>query len=506
MEFETPKSVKKEPGSLPGEKKPEEAREEGVVYVMPEKFRKQKSKAGGKSKGPPMFVTILILAGIVLVGGGIGFYYWAQKYYQPAAPPVAEPTQPEVPIEAPTTTPARITPSPEETLKAEVKDEQGLVSYAEFYLPEGALTYGTRLKLTAQEAPEETTYKDYKVIGALYKITPHEVTLYKECNLNIYYEEKLIQPRWEKDLVLAYFKDELWTELDSEVNLETNIMKISFKKLIPAETIALVINKKKMVPAEGFVIAPHIPMSQDSDNDGLTDVEEVIYLTSPQNPDSDVGGGTDGEEIIKLMDPNKPGEQRLATSGLIRVYTNPTFYYSIFYPTSWLVRAIPETGNKEVLIITSTGEFFSITIEDNLEELSVLEWYLRQAPGVDEQTLTKTKVAGHDALWSPDHLTIYIAREDKVYILSYNTGTEEKANFKTTFEMIIASFQFVEKPKAHPERTLVQYPDSSTVYLIEDGKKRAFKSGEAFEALGYKWTDIVKISLDETYPDGEPLE
>lgn len=44
-----------------------------------------------------------------------------------------------------------------------------------------------------------------------------------------------------------------------------------------------------------------------------------------------------------------------------------------------------------------------------------------------------------------------------------------------------------------------------TVYLIEDGKRRAFQSAQVFEVLGYKWPDVVNVSREELelHPRGE---
>ncbi len=47
--------------------------------------------------------------------------------------------------------------------------------------------------------------------------------------------------------------------------------------------------------------------NKDSDNDGLSDWEEVLWKTNPNNPDTDGDGTTDGEEIKQGRDPLKPG-------------------------------------------------------------------------------------------------------------------------------------------------------------------------------------------------------
>jgi len=205
--------------------------------------------------------------------------------------------------------------------------------------------------------------------------------------------------------------------------------------------------------------------------------ERKIELGKINNPDTDADGISDGQEILNLTNPLE-GEFQLATSGLINVYTNTTYAYSFFYPSSWLARAIPETGNQEVLVITNTGEFFSITVENNPERLSPAEWYLRQSPNIEEDLLYSVVINEQTAVWNPERSTVYITKDDRVYILSYNIGTEREANFKTTFRMMINSFRFVTQPQGRPDGTLISYPDQPEVYLIQNGQKRAFASGE----------------------------
>lgn len=47
------------------------------------------------------------------------------------------------------------------------------------------------------------------------------------------------------------------------------------------------------------------PKKKDTDEDGLSDREEVrVYATDPRNPDSDGDGYKDGEEVTHFYDPN----------------------------------------------------------------------------------------------------------------------------------------------------------------------------------------------------------
>jgi hypothetical protein len=63
----------------------------------------------------------------------------------------------------------------------------------------------------------------------------------------------------------------------------------------------------------------------------------------------------------------------------------------------------------------------------------------------------------------------------------------------------------VKSSKSHPDGTLIKYPDSHAVYLIENKKKRPFSSAESFIRKGYNWDRIITISKKEKYRTGEYL-
>ena len=520
--------------------------EKEIIRVMADKFRKSKPKKSKSGKKKGNLLIILLVVVILIIAGGLGYYFWAEDYFQKSAvpetitkpidteleePPIelVEPIEEEIIIKEPVL-------SPVQTLRDELQNaETGVViSWAEIYLPEGAVETDINLEIKGELASEESE-GDYKIIGGLYQVSSQkietnidivlpdieteeetkidieteddfDVIFKKTANLRIFYSQDLIEDTWEQDLVLGYFKDNFWTPLSSSLDIEANTLSIDID-LLPSKILAVIVAKEKITPKiEMFQIAPEIQSSLDTDSDGLTDVEERLYRTEVNNPDSDADTTPDGQEILKLTDPNQQTEgSQLAASGLINVYTNQTYSYSFFYPSSWLARALPETNNQEVLVITNTGEFFSITIENNPEELSPIEWYLRQSPSVDKSLLYSTIINNQEAVWNQEHLTLYISKDSRVYILSYNVGTERKANFKTSFELMINSFQFVVQPQGRADGTLVQYPDQPEVYLIESGKKRAFVSGEIFERIGFKWEDIIEIPYSETYIDGDPV-
>jgi len=61
---------------------------------------------------------------------------------------------------------------------------------------------------------------------------------------------------------------------------------------------------------------------------------------------------------------------------------------------------------------------------------------------------------------------------------------------------------------ALPDGTIVTAPGSPAVYVIADGSRRPVVSGEAFEKLGYRWSDIVEVPqrVIDMHPLGPPLD
>lgn len=186
---------------------------------------------------------------------------------------------------------------------------------------------------------------------------------------------------------------------------------------------------------------PILPSASDQDKDGLTDEEEKVFSTDVAKPDTDGDGYVDGLEVINLYNPIGFAPVRIEDSGLVLTYTNPTFNYSILYPKVWMARGLDET-NREVLFTSATGEFVQVIVEENLEHLPVLDWYLAKSPGMTaaevHTVVTKTGLQG---IQSPDGLTAYFSYGDYIFAIAYNVGTKTELNFKTTFEMMVRSFK-----------------------------------------------------------------
>ncbi len=185
-----------------------------------------------------------------------------------------------------------------------------------------------------------------------------------------------------------------------------------------------------------------LPLAQDTDNDGLTDVEEGLFTTDFVNSDSDTDGYRDGLEVINLYNPAGFAPHKIEETALVKIYSNPTFNYTIFYPASWLAQALDET-NREVMFTSATGEFIQVIAEDNPERLPLMDWYLAKSPGVSpaEVGTATTKRDGVLGIKSPDGLTVYFGAGDKIFAISYNVGVKTELNYKSTFEMMYKSFK-----------------------------------------------------------------
>lgn len=91
---------------------------------------------------------------------------------------------------------------------------------------------------------------------------------------------------------------------------------------------------------------------------------------------------------------------------------------------------------------------------------------------------------------------------DRVFL---NTMFKDKQIIKATAQEI-DKYEKI-SPIMFGDGELLKSNSVSTVYLISDGQKKPFLRGEDFEALGYKWSNIITVSpqLLYNYPIGSPV-
>ena len=190
-----------------------------------------------------------------------------------------------------------------------------------------------------------------------------------------------------------------------------------------------------------------IILSIDSDNDGLTDAEEVIFGTAPTNPDADGDGYRDGVEVANGYNPTKAGSSLITDSPfIISLSTNfDSGNYSLVYPKEW--RASFVKDDKQTLISLPTGEVIKISLRANPDGLSAMSWYLRQYPEtiVSRLKLVDNRQGTLSGVYSPDGLTAYLVGsiKDRMYVFEYLTGRNNEFRYPAILNMMIKSMSII---------------------------------------------------------------
>jgi hypothetical protein len=197
--------------------------------------------------------------------------------------------------------------------------------------------------------------------------------------------------------------------------------------------------------ANGNISAPPPTSSADQDQDSLTDTEELLYKTDVAKPDTDGDSYLDGPEVATGYSPIAASGAKLEASGLVKVFSSQIYNYRILYPSPWIVQNAVADGSS-VVMTSDTGEFVSVTIGENSERLSAKQWYMNQAPGIDESKITSVVVGELTGVKSSDELNVYLSNDTAIYIITYSLANHETANFLTTFEMMVRSFRVTGSP------------------------------------------------------------
>lgn len=196
-----------------------------------------------------------------------------------------------------------------------------------------------------------------------------------------------------------------------------------------------------------------VRLAADSDVDGLTDVEELLYHADPNRPDTDGDGYLDGTEVFNLYDPTKPTPAELAAAtSSVKLYTEAG--YSLLAPVVWR-RSVIDAQSQSVAWLASNGEFVQVLIEENASNLPLTDWYLERSPGVPRAQIQPfTTRSGLSGVRSPDGFTSYVTiAPGRVLVLTYTLGGRSEASFRRTYEMMANSLRAVVTPAAPASTT-----------------------------------------------------
>lgn len=184
------------------------------------------------------------------------------------------------------------------------------------------------------------------------------------------------------------------------------------------------------------------PMGLDTDGDGLTDIEENVWGTKSDIVDSDGDAYKDRDELFNFFDPAVP-KQRLLDGSTAAVYKNSNYNYSVIYPSAFTVRAL-SNENDQIIFNEANGAFFNVIVLDNPANLSTYNWYSTNNSTISLTNFRTFTVDSFPALQTPDGLITYVAVGDKVFVISYNLGTINQANYVSTYRLFLKSFMFGE--------------------------------------------------------------
>lgn len=214
--------------------------------------------------------------------------------------------------------------------------------------------------------------------------------------------------------------------------------------VIPEEPAVVV---EPEVPVVPIVSVPQIkPMTVDTDNDGLTDVEELVYQTTPANPDMDMDGYPDGLEVKNLYNPIGFAPVRIEDSGLVQVFSNSQENYQFVYPKEWQVQSLL-TAPRDVMLTppTVSGEYFQIAVIDNPQQLPLLTWYMQEVVKTEiDASIVKRVVGknmGKEGILSADNQTVYFDVGNRIFAIQYHAESVSALNYPSVFVMLYQGFK-----------------------------------------------------------------
>ncbi|MBU1032995.1 MAG: fibronectin type III domain-containing protein [Patescibacteria group bacterium] len=180
------------------------------------------------------------------------------------------------------------------------------------------------------------------------------------------------------------------------------------------------------------------PAGLDTDSDGLSDLEEVLYGTNSKSPDTDADGFLDGNEVFHLYNPAGTAPVKLLDSALVKIITAPVGWV-LSIPTSWVITFNAAQGTQAT-IDTQHGELFTVAIKENPNKKSILEWYLAENPDVTAtQVIPFRSKGGYEGIVGTNLLTTYIPWEDNIFVMTYELNEQPFINFRTTYSMMLNS-------------------------------------------------------------------
>jgi len=173
----------------------------------------------------------------------------------------------------------------------------------------------------------------------------------------------------------------------------------------------------------------------DTDGDGLTNKEEILFGTDINDEDTDGDGYSDLSEVLNLYDPISPGS--LKENPNIEV-SSANLEYEVLYPKSWTKNFFDDS----LILNSSENHLIQIVVQPNTDFLSIEDWYsefVRDANVSESQKITNNN---WDGIRSEDGFEVYLTDKERKYIfvISYTPLIDEEPIYKNIHDIIIRSF------------------------------------------------------------------
>lgn len=189
--------------------------------------------------------------------------------------------------------------------------------------------------------------------------------------------------------------------------------------------------------------AAQISQGKDTDSDGLTDVEEYLYGTNFRDPDSDEDSFLDGNEVFHRYHPLGEAPATLLDTGAVKVFTDATYPYSVYYPSTWSTTLSDANG---VTFKSSRQATISVAWQEKDEATSLGAWLKEKHPDVVSDVKEILTKEGYYGYTSSDDRTAYLNLGTAVATLTYDLGDSTKIEYLQTFQMMVNSFTLVATP------------------------------------------------------------
>lgn len=183
----------------------------------------------------------------------------------------------------------------------------------------------------------------------------------------------------------------------------------------------------------------------DTDSDGLTDIEERLYGTDERDPDSDEDTFLDGNEVFHGYHPLGNAPSTLLDTGAVKVLDEPTYAYTMYYPSTWSVALARDTSSVTFKSARQAGVSATWKEKEGPNE-TLAEWFAREESTLSISDMTEMMTKnGYQTLSTSDDRTTYIDLGDAVLVLVYDLGDKTQIEYLQTFQMMVNSVVYVER-------------------------------------------------------------